>query len=156
MIKSLVATCMTPSAENQIYVLEGLSVNSCFGNAYSQAQIAWRKGEWIVCMDTFLFVRGGFGSGDLDADLIPGGLVWTLSPRPPRNADTCNRLVHPLDVRCRCVAFQLQKGMVSLSAWPSVLLKTAHLCLASNHSQRKAVWVAFSNLCLPQSLGPPT
>lgn len=41
MIKSLVATCMTLSAENRICVLEGLCVRgSCFGNAYPQAQIA--------------------------------------------------------------------------------------------------------------------
>jgi len=38
-IKPLVATCMTPSAENCIYVLEGLSVNSHFGNVYPHPQI---------------------------------------------------------------------------------------------------------------------
>lgn len=60
----------------------------------------------------------------------------------------CNRLVRPLDMRCHHVAFQLQKSMVSLNVWPSMLLKTACLCLTSNHSQWKAVWVVFSNLCL--------
>lgn len=29
-------------------------------------------------MDTFLFVKGGFGSGDLDADLILGGLCMNF------------------------------------------------------------------------------
>lgn len=40
MSKSLVAMCMVPRAEDQIYVLKGLSVNGCFGNVYPQAQIA--------------------------------------------------------------------------------------------------------------------
>lgn len=65
---------MTPSAEDQIYVLVGLSVNSRFGNVHPQAQTGWRKENWVVGMDTFLFVGDGFGSGDLDADLIAGGL----------------------------------------------------------------------------------
>lgn len=74
MIKSLVAMCMTPSIENWIYVLEGLSDNSCFGNVYPQAQTTWRKGEWIVCMDMFVFVRDDFGSGNLDGYFLFGGL----------------------------------------------------------------------------------
>lgn len=78
--------------------------------------------------------------------------VWTLSWRPPWNADTCNRLAHPLDVRCHHVPFQLQKGTVSLNVWPSVLWKTTRLCLTGNCSQQRAVWVAFSNLCLPPSV----
>lgn len=65
---------MTPSTENWIYVLEGLLDNNHFGNAYPQAQITWRKGEWIVCMDTFLFVTNDFGSGNLDGDFLFGGL----------------------------------------------------------------------------------
>lgn len=100
-------------------------------------------------MDMFLFVRGGFGSGDLNADLVLEGLCVNFELKTTLNTDMCNRVACPLDVRCHHAAFQLQKGTVSLNVQPSMLLKTACLCLSSNCNQWKAVGLSSATSASP-------